>query len=563
MGSVFKKTYTKPLPQGAELFTRKGQRLARWKDSRGRMRMAPVTVPDRGEWAGQERLLIETGVYYCRFRDHTGLVIEQPTGCRDETAARRVLGELERRNELVRSGILTTAEDRQSLHQGRPLAEHFDAYGEHLQALSLTPKHRKEVRYYLDRIAAECPFGRLADLTRETLERWLASRTAEGMSARLRNAFRENIVAFANWCVSSDRLTVNPFTGIPKANVKADPRRQRRSMEESELVRLFDVARRRPLLEALTIRRGQRKGETLAKVKPAIRERLQLVGRERALIYKTLVLTGLRKGELASLTVGQLHLDGPVAFAVLDAADEKNREGNEIALRADLAADLTEWLGSKLERFQSEARAVGGPIPARLPADALVFNVPVKLYRVLDADLRLAGIAKRDERGRSLDVHALRTTFGTLMSKSGVAPRTAQAAMRHSTIDLTMNVYTDPALLDVHAAVEALPALPLDGPTADAARATGTDAPACTAACWNEYKPGQTGAIPDNTAGEGTETAEKGTLAATSTAGKRNNPLTKSVSGLSVYPQGDSNPCLLAENQTSWATRRWGPSFFV
>jgi len=31
--------------------------------------------------------------------------------------------------------------------------------------------------------------------------------------------------------------------------------------------------------------------------------------------------------------------------------------------------------------------------------------------------------------------------------------------MRHSTIDLTMNVYTDPRLLDVAGAAEALPGL--------------------------------------------------------------------------------------------------------
>ncbi len=35
----------------------------------------------------------------------------------------------------------------------------------------------------------------------------------------------------------------------------------------------------------------------------------------------------------------------------------------------------------------------------------------------------------------------------------------AQAAMRHSSIDLTMNIYTDPTLLDVAGAVEALRAL--------------------------------------------------------------------------------------------------------
>ena len=40
------------------------------------------------------------------------------------------------------------------------------------------------------------------------------------------------------------------------------------------------------------------------------------------------------------------------------------------------------------------------------------------------------------------------------LSKNGVAPRTARAAMRHSSLNLTMNVYTDPGLLDVTGAVE-------------------------------------------------------------------------------------------------------------
>ena len=59
---------------------------------------------------------------------------------------------------------------------------------------------------------------------------------------------------------------------------------------------------------------------------PDFVEKLERLGRERALIYKSLVLTGLRKGELASLTVGQLELDGAMPFVVLNAADEKNRQ---------------------------------------------------------------------------------------------------------------------------------------------------------------------------------------------------------------------------------------------
>jgi integrase len=54
------------------------------------------------------------------------------------------------------------------------------------------------------------------------------------------------------------------------------------------------------------------------------------------------------------------------------------------------------------------------------------------------------------------DVHALRHIFGTLLSNGNVAPRTAQAAMRHSSLDLTMDVYTDPQLLDVAGAQSAL-----------------------------------------------------------------------------------------------------------
>ncbi|MGE3778024.1 MAG: tyrosine-type recombinase/integrase [Pirellulaceae bacterium] len=71
----------------------------------------------------------------------------------------------------------------------------------------------------------------------------------------------------------------------------------------------------------------------------------------------------------------------------------------------------------------------------------------------------------------------MRHTFGTLLSKAGVTLRTVQAAMRHSNIDLTMNTYTDPKLLDVAGAVEALPELLLTRHQAQAevTATTGTD----------------------------------------------------------------------------------------
>jgi integrase len=97
----------------------------------------------------------------------------------------------------------------------------------------------------------------------------------------------------------------------------------------------------------------------------------------------------------------------------------------------------------------------------RLTAIRRLFTVPRDFIKIFDRDLAAAGIAKRDERDRVVDIHALRHTFGTHLSKAGVTPRVAMAAMRHSSLDLTMNIYTDPVLLDVGDAVDALPAFPV------------------------------------------------------------------------------------------------------
>src|SRR5258708_34822726 len=86
-----------------------------------------------------------------------------------------------------------------------------------------------------------------------------------------------------------------------------------------------------------------------------------------------------------------------------------------VPVRTDLAKELSEWIRDA----------------ALTPSDR-VFMVPRDLRQIFDRDLKAAGISKRDARGRTLDVHALRATFGTLLSVGGVLPRTAQQAMRQS-----------------------------------------------------------------------------------------------------------------------------------
>ena len=349
MGTVYKKTFTKPLPTGVKFIIRKGKRLAEWKDAKGKTRTAPLTV-------AVDRIAVEAGTYTAKYRDGTGIVQDVPTGCRDEQAARSVLADLERRAEMVKGKILTAAEDAIIDHQGTPLADHFASYLAHLEADGTTPEHRVNVNRCLHRIATDCAFACLGDFNREVFERWLVAQAKVGMGARTRNIYRAAAVAFCNWCLESGRLIVNPFAKVRKADEKADCRRQRRALTEAELVKLLDVARRRPLLDRMTVYRGKRKGEVYGVLREETRRRLELLGRGRALVYKTLVLTGLRKGELASLAAGQLDLNADPPSLVLDAADEKNREGSTIPLRSDLAADLREWLADRLQSLQDAAR---------------------------------------------------------------------------------------------------------------------------------------------------------------------------------------------------------------
>ncbi len=100
--------------------------------------------------------------------------------------------------------------------------------------------------------------------------------------------------------------------------------------------------------------------------------------------------------------------------------------------------------------------------------------------RDLKPDLARAGIPYKDADGRQADFHSLRMTFGTMLAKNGVAPRTAMELIRHTNLRLTMNVYTDPSILDTAGAVEDLPDLTQPSEAA-AALLTGTDgAPADT-----------------------------------------------------------------------------------
>src|SRR5512135_2117224 len=148
MGSVFRKAVTRPLPEGAEVIVRKGVRLARWRDGKGKIRTVPLTTGKDGT----ERIRDESSTYFARYRDGNGLVVEVPTGCRDESAARQVLAEMERKAERVRAGLITPAEARTAEHLSTPIGEHVAAYIDSMKSRGVVAMHRDNTQRHLETV---------------------------------------------------------------------------------------------------------------------------------------------------------------------------------------------------------------------------------------------------------------------------------------------------------------------------------------------------------------------------------------------------------------------------
>ncbi|MBY0313664.1 MAG: hypothetical protein K2W85_16490, partial [Phycisphaerales bacterium] len=209
---------------GVEIVEQRGKRIApppRYRIRSGKLRTAEVLW---GGTAGDGRVRMRgtTKSYIAKFRDAAGYWIERPTGCSDETAARAVLAQLERRAELVKAGVLTTEEDAASRHGAESIETNLDAWRDHLRLKGSTEHWYTQARRRVARVATDRGVKRLRDFTAATVERWLTDQAEKRMSAGTRNGYRQACVTFINWCVRAGRLTHNPLLAVAVADQRAD-----------------------------------------------------------------------------------------------------------------------------------------------------------------------------------------------------------------------------------------------------------------------------------------------------------------------------------------------------
>jgi len=417
----------------------------------------------------------KTSKWYIEFRDHNQIVRRWPTFTDKARAAElgRKIGMLvscrisgDRPDQALAAWLETLTTKLQTkladigLLEGRylaaaqPLSEHLADFRQSLKAKNNSERHVELVTRRAEKVIEGCGFVGWSSISANDVMNYLdglrqdkkgkGDKVKLGISAQTSNFYLQSIKQFCRWMVKERRATESPLAHLDGLNVRTDRRHDRRALTVDEVKRLLSAAENGEDYQSIT-------------------------GPERAMLYRLAVETGLRRGELASLTRASFDLDSEQPTVTVAAAYSKRRRTDVVPLRPETALTLRTFLAGKM-------------------AGVRAFSMPPRRQNVtmLKIDLKAAGISYRDDTDRVADFHALRHTCGSWLAAAGVHPKVMQGILRHSTITMTMDRYTHPFKNDQAEGIAKLP--DLSGHGRDVAKATGTDTaePGSSdwASCW-------------------------------------------------------------------------------
>ncbi len=342
------------------------------------------------------------------------------------------------------------------------LTKHIEDYATTLRSKGNSEKYVRLARARIERVFDGCGFRYWGDISASKIMSFLGElrkpqkdgdKTIPGVSAATFNYHLGATKSFCRWMVKDRRATLSPVSHLEILNVRTDRRHDRRALTENELRRLIDATKKGAELF------GRDRNGIIA---------WRMTGGDRAMLYRLAVETGLRVGELRSLTPSSFDLEAEVPTVSVLAAYSKHRRDDTLPLLGSTTAQLGEYM-------------------MEMDPVKRVFKLPPRLglAEMLRVDLEAAGIPYRDGSNQVVDFHALRHTFITNLANGGVHPKTAQVLARHSTITLTMDRYSHTGRAADAAALGALPDLSDNGETEPTAEPSGDakDAPSVLASC--------------------------------------------------------------------------------
>jgi integrase len=325
------------------------------------------------------------------------------TGTRSRTETLRIARRLEDEQRQIRLGYRPVPKSAEK-HRKKPFAEaaaEYVAWGKMQGGRRGGPwgkvhADKKERHLELWRQTLELETLANLDGILPRVEAVLRALNEQGRAGRTIRNIADAISTFCNWCVVRGYLLENPLADLGK--IDTTPVWERRALTLEE-----------------------------------IRELLRVAPEYRRILYELAMLSGLRAGELQSLT--RDHLDTERCGLKLDAAWTKNRRKGFQPLPERLVKRLASYADSGVVLGLYQQFYANFPQAER----ALVY-VPSHPARELDDDLQAAGIPKMTKDGK-LDFAALRNSYVTLAAEAGANVKELQTLARHSTPSLTLNVY--------------------------------------------------------------------------------------------------------------------------
>lgn len=339
----------------------------------------------------------------------------------DKKTAKEIMRKYEGEAAVRAHRLIDPLEDSIRRQAARSVDEHLADFKNKLKAAGRTAGHAQRTENYIREFVTHAAITSIGDIRADHATGWAASLRESGMAARTIQGRLTAIKSFTKWLAAGDKLVRDPLVSVSKPNAREDRRRERRMLLPAEW----------QWLSAATM-----SGE----------ERFGMTGRERCLLYRVAIQTGLRASEIRSLGRGHFHLDGDRPFVRVASSATKNAKAAYQYIDRALADELRAHLAKKLPKAPAFS----------LPTEFEMAN----MLRADLADARRAWLqeasrdpeerAKRDQRdfllavneaGQGLDFHALRHTCGAWLALRGVQPKVIQSVMRHSTITLTLDTY--------------------------------------------------------------------------------------------------------------------------
>ena len=290
---------------------------------------------------------------------------------------------------LSTAGMITTTR----IAGKNQLSEHRKDFIESLKIKRCSERHIFLVANTLTRICDKCGFSFLSDLD---AGRFTAYVNGLNIAVKTKRHYIAIAKQFVQWLYNNGRLSKDKFKLIelPKA-LQADQRHPRRALTADEVAMLIQAAENGKPFRGVS-------------------------GRERALIYRLSIETGLRYNEVKTLKISDFDFKaGTVEVRDLN---EKARRGAVLPLRKSTADMIKDFLRNKTPQ-------------------AIAFTLK-KGYLMIKTDLEAAGIKYKDENGCFADMHSLRHTTASLLIQSGANPKVVQTIMRHRDINLSLSKYT-------------------------------------------------------------------------------------------------------------------------